>query len=205
MTQETEPRQPGRHRRPALLRAGRRRVEVAAPLKDGNAANGEADVIVASFHAGAAVGTGTRRFEKEIAKGGDFARMAASTGSVDVIFNGHTHQAYAWAAPSPAAADPPDIQTGEYGNNVGQIMLTVDAGTDTSPAYRQERRPQRPPRTSPTREWPRSRPSWTPRWPRPRSWATSRSASSPPTSRVPTRRGRQRQARRGPWLRVAPG
>ena len=86
---------------------------VAGQLSDGNAANGEADVIVASFHAGATTGTGgtsPSTYEKEIAKGGEFAKMASLDASVDVIFNGHTHQVYAWDAPDPRPArqDPPD-------------------------------------------------------------------------------------------------
>ena len=83
---------------------------VAGELSDGDPANGEADVIVASFHAGANQGTATSDYAKEIAKGGEFAQMASLDADVDVIFNGHTHQVYAWDAPVPGRArqDPPD-------------------------------------------------------------------------------------------------
>ena len=102
----------------------------ADALKDGNPANGEADVVVATFHSGASVGSGST-FEAEVAKGGAFSRMAAMTGNVDAIINGHTHQTYAWTGPKPGGGTRAYIQTGEYGANVGQIKLTVDAGTDT--------------------------------------------------------------------------
>ena len=52
---------------------------VADQLSDGNDANGEADVIVASFHAGATGRGVPSTYEKEIAKGGEFAKMATST------------------------------------------------------------------------------------------------------------------------------
>ncbi len=104
---------------------------VAGELSDGNAGNGEADVIVASFHAGAQVGAGST-YAQEIAKGGEFAAMANLDDAVDVIFNGHTHQVYAWDAPIPgggAGAVRPIVQTGQYADNVGQVTLTFDPGT----------------------------------------------------------------------------
>lgn len=102
-------------------------------LKDGNSANGEADIVVATFHSGAAVGAGST-FDAEVAKGGAFSRMAAMTGSVDAIVNGHTHQSYAWQGPKPGGGIRPYIQTGEYATNVGQIKMTVDAGAAGGPA-----------------------------------------------------------------------
>lgn len=113
---------------------------VAGQLSDGDASNGEADVIVASFHAGAQTGTGGTRpstYELEVAKGGEFARMASLDASVDVIFNGHTHQVYAWDAPVPGQPGEtrPIIQTGEYGNNVGNVVLTVDDVTGEVTSY----------------------------------------------------------------------
>lgn len=109
---------------------------VAGELSDGNPANGEADVIVASFHAGARQGVGSN-YADEVAKGGEFADMATLDPAVDAIFNGHTHQVYAWDAPVPG--DPtrtrPILQTGEYGSNVGQVKLTVDRATGEVRSY----------------------------------------------------------------------
>ncbi len=109
---------------------------VAGELSDGDPANGEAQVIVASFHAGAQQGVGSN-YAAEVAKGGEFAQMANLDPSVDVIFNGHTHQAYAWDAPIPggAGATRPIIQTGQYADNVGQVTLSVDPTTGNVVTY----------------------------------------------------------------------
>ncbi|QIX27014.1 ExeM/NucH family extracellular endonuclease [Nocardioides sp. JQ2195] len=109
---------------------------VAGELSDGDDANGEADVIIASFHAGATQGVGSS-YEEEVAKGGEFAEMANLDAAVDVIFNGHTHQTYAWDAPVPGeeGASRPIIQTGQYADNVGQVSLTVDSATGDVVSY----------------------------------------------------------------------
>ena len=99
-------------------------------------------MIIAAFHAGATQGIGSN-YAAEVAKGGEFAQMANLDDSVDVIFNGHTHQVYAWDAPVPGQAGKsrPIVQTGEYASNVGQVTLTVDPATgDVSSVRRQERR-----------------------------------------------------------------
>ncbi len=109
---------------------------VARKLSDGDPANGEADVIVASFHAGATQGTGSS-YATEVAKGGEFAQMTNLDPAVDAIFNGHTHQAYAWDAPVPGepGRTRPIIQTGQYGDNVGQVQLTVDPASGAVTTY----------------------------------------------------------------------
>jgi len=109
---------------------------VAGELSDGNPANGEADVIVASFHAGATQGAGSN-YAAEVAKGGEFAQMANLDSAVDAIFNGHTHQAYAWDAPVPGQPGKtrPIIQTGQYGDNVGQVQMTIDPSTGAVTTY----------------------------------------------------------------------
>ncbi|CUR55722.1 5'-Nucleotidase domain-containing protein [metagenome] len=108
---------------------------VAGKLSDGDPGNGEADVIVASFHAGATQGVGSN-YAAEVAKGGEFAQMADLVPAVDVIFNGHTHQAYAWDAPIPGGGGTrPIVQTGQYGENVGQVQVTVDPETGEVSAY----------------------------------------------------------------------
>ncbi|MDT0203350.1 ExeM/NucH family extracellular endonuclease [Nocardioides sp. AE5] len=103
---------------------------VAAQLTDGDEANGEADVIVANLHAGAAKGVDSD-YPSEVAKGGEFAAMADLDPAVDVILNAHTHQVYAWQAPvsGESGATRPLLQTGEYGANIGQVELTVDRDT----------------------------------------------------------------------------
>ena len=93
-------------------------------------------MIIAAFHAGATQGVGSN-YAAEVAKGGEFAQMADLDDSVDVIFNGHTHQVYAWDAPVPGQTGKsrPIVQTGEYASNVGQVTLTVDPATGDVSSY----------------------------------------------------------------------
>lgn len=107
---------------------------VAAELTDGNTANGEADVLVAEFHDGASEGTADgATLDKELAAGGEFAKIVQDTSpAVSAIFTGHTHKEYVFNAPVPgdtAGRTRPVLQTGAYGERIGQIVLTVDPAT----------------------------------------------------------------------------
>ncbi|MGV8970503.1 MAG: ExeM/NucH family extracellular endonuclease [Microbacteriaceae bacterium] len=99
---------------------------VSAQLQDGNASNGEADVIVLLVHEGAANGsleavTGDTPF-------GDIVNGVV--GSVDAIVSGHTHQVYDLEIPVAGSEQPMlVIQTGQYGENYGRIDLSVDPTT----------------------------------------------------------------------------
>jgi len=112
---------------------------VAAQLSDGNPANGEASILVAEYHEGATNGTTDgSTFAAETAGDTVFAHIALQTsGLVDAIFTGHTHKVYAWDGPVPG--DPtrtrPILQTGNYGDNIGKVVLTVDTATHTVAAY----------------------------------------------------------------------
>ena len=101
---------------------------VAAELTDGveDENNGEADVIVAEYHEGAGAGTPDgATLEDEVAAGGAFAKIVEDTvPAVDVIYTGHTHKQYAWEDGRPI------VQTGSYGDNIGQVDLTYDPDTD---------------------------------------------------------------------------
>ena len=111
---------------------------VAAQLTDGDASNGEADVVIAEYHEGAGAGIPDgATLEQELAAGGAFASIVNDTSAeVDAIFTGHTHKQYAWDAPVPGAADGvtrPVLQTGSYGENIGQVVLSYDvASGDTT-------------------------------------------------------------------------
>ncbi|WP_050761793.1 ExeM/NucH family extracellular endonuclease [Beutenbergia cavernae] len=114
---------------------------VAAQLTDGDEANGEADVIVAEYHEGAGAGTPDgSTLEEEVAAGGAFAQIVNETSPlVDAIFTGHTHKQYAWDAPIPGSTETrPIVQTGSYGEFIGQVVLTYDATTDDVTAYTAE-------------------------------------------------------------------
>ena len=108
---------------------------VAAELE----AAGVVDVIIAEYHEGASDGTPDgATLEEEIAKGQAFGDIVTKTAaSVDVIFTGHTHKLYAWDAPVPGAdgATRPVVQTGNYGENIGQVVLSLDPDTGDVQGY----------------------------------------------------------------------
>jgi 5'-nucleotidase len=112
---------------------------VAAQLTDGDVTNGEADVLVAEYHEGAGAGIPDgSTLEEEILAGGAFADIVSLTSAeVDAIFTGHTHKQYAWDAPIPGrdGETRPILQTGSYGENVGQITLSVDTLTGDVTSY----------------------------------------------------------------------
>ena len=114
---------------------------VAAQLTDGNAGNGEADVLVAEYHEGAGFGAPDgATLQQEINAGGAFAKIVTQTSaSVDAIFTGHTHKQYAWDGPIPGVSGKtrPILQTGSYGEFIGQIVLTVDSVTGDVSSYAQ--------------------------------------------------------------------
>lgn len=98
---------------------------VASQLKDGSDANGEADVVVAEFHNGANLDTDLAAAKAESA---DFADIVDNTSTkVDVLFNGHTHMAYAWTDPNHSGR--PIVQAGSYGTKLGKVVLDYDLTT----------------------------------------------------------------------------
>lgn len=102
-------------------------------------AEGLADVIIAEYHEGAGSGTPDgATLEEEIAGGGAFAEIATETSAlVDAIYTGHTHKQYAWDAPVPGVDGKtrPVVQTGSYGEFIGQIELQYNAETDEVLSY----------------------------------------------------------------------
>lgn len=91
------------------------------------------DVIVAEYHEGAASGTPASSLEQQVASVAIFAKIVNKTSSdVDAIFNGHTHQMYAWDGPVPGVAGKtrPVVSTGSYGANIGTVTLTVDGDSN---------------------------------------------------------------------------
>jgi 5'-nucleotidase len=101
---------------------------VAAQLKDGDEANGEADVVVVLAHEGAAADNiGSVEDLRADPVFGEFVDLSAN---VDVIMAGHTHQPYAFNAPIPGSDRlRPVIQAQEYGRKLGKATLTVDRAT----------------------------------------------------------------------------
>ena len=113
---------------------------VAAKIK----AEGAADLIIVENHDGAASGTPDgATLEEEVAAGGPFAKLVnQTTPDVAAIFTGHTHKEYAWDAPvrdadgQATGKTRPIIQTGNYGENVGTVTLTVDVASTSVTGYK---------------------------------------------------------------------
>ncbi|HET8957630.1 MAG TPA: ExeM/NucH family extracellular endonuclease, partial [Microcella sp.] len=99
---------------------------VADQLQDGDAANGEADVIIVLVHEGAAttdIATAT-----DASEFGDL--VTGTAGSVDAIVSAHTHRVYDHEIPVEGSELPLIVtQNGEYSSHVGRFSLTVDPTT----------------------------------------------------------------------------
>ncbi|HEX5540862.1 MAG TPA: ExeM/NucH family extracellular endonuclease [Micromonospora sp.] len=105
---------------------------VAAQLKDGDPANGEADVVVLLAHEGAA--TENIDSAEKLANDPVFGRYTRANATIDVILSGHTHQPYAFLVPVPGTEKlRPVVQAEDYGKRLGKVTLTYDpnAGTVT--------------------------------------------------------------------------
>ncbi|MDJ0377526.1 choice-of-anchor I family protein [Cryobacterium sp. PH31-L1] len=99
---------------------------VAAQLQDGNANNGEADVIVLLTHEGG-VGTDCAAIVDADTLYGDLIRGAST--NIDAILSGHTHATYNCSYPVDGWTDGlerPVMQSGQYGMNLDQLKISVE-------------------------------------------------------------------------------
>ncbi len=98
-------------------------VRVADQLRDGEAANGEADVVILISHEGSAAGT-----VADATSASQFGDLINGVlGKVDAVVSGHTHQEYDLEIPVPGTDDVmPLIQSGQYGESYGLLELSVD-------------------------------------------------------------------------------
>ena len=93
--------------------------DVAATLTDGDDSNGEADVLIAVVHDGAA---GSNMPGAADSKYGQL--LAVADENIVAVISGHTHQPYAvemdgmWVT-----------QTGQYGEGLGHLSFTYDTAT----------------------------------------------------------------------------
>ncbi|WP_239082268.1 ExeM/NucH family extracellular endonuclease [Actinoplanes teichomyceticus] len=102
--------------------------KVAAELSDGDASNGEADVLVLLAHEGAA--TENIASAEALRKDPVFGPFTEVSADIDVIFSGHTHQPYAFELPVPGTdRTRPVIQAEDYGVKLGRANLTYDPAT----------------------------------------------------------------------------
>lgn len=86
------------------------------------------DVYIALYHEGAESGQASSTLEEQMRRDPQFAAIVKETSPlVDVIFTAHTHQEYDWTASIPGTdRERPIMQTGQYGANVGNVVLSVD-------------------------------------------------------------------------------
>ncbi|MDR0436111.1 MAG: 5'-nucleotidase C-terminal domain-containing protein [Propionibacteriaceae bacterium] len=95
-------------------------------LTNGDTSDGEADIIIAVYHEGAAVSSS---LANAVAATNVFDRIVNQTSpKVAAIINGHTHLKYEWQGGTPTR---PIIQTGSYGDNIGHITLEWDGSAVT--------------------------------------------------------------------------
>jgi len=102
---------------------------VANQLKDGNEANGEADIVVAEFHDGAGL-SASPSVDLTAAKSASdvFANIVDNTSpKVDVLFNGHTHMTYAWTDAGHSGR--PIVQAASYGTKLGKVVINYNTDT----------------------------------------------------------------------------
>ncbi|GIM93446.1 ExeM/NucH family extracellular endonuclease [Paractinoplanes toevensis] len=101
---------------------------LANQLSDGDASNGEADVVVLLAHEGAA----TENINSAAALQADpvFGEFTRVNANIDAILSGHTHQPYAFEVPIPGTdRTRPVIQAEDYGVKLGKAVLTYDPAT----------------------------------------------------------------------------
>lgn len=99
---------------------------VAKQLSDGNAGNGEADVLVLLTHNGSESDT-CETIAAEDTSYGKLLRGASE--QVDAIVSGHTHQAYDCMVAGPDGVERPVIQAHQYGTTLGKVSLEIDSAT----------------------------------------------------------------------------
>ncbi|MEO7267775.1 MAG: bifunctional UDP-sugar hydrolase/5'-nucleotidase [Knoellia sp.] len=111
---------------------------VANQLTDGNAANGEADVLIAEYHEGGPFSSTTGTLADQL-KVPVFAHLVNDTSpKVAAVLQGHTHQAYVYDVQIPgeaAGSTRPVLQTGQYAAAVGKVQLGYDASVKKVVAY----------------------------------------------------------------------
>jgi 2',3'-cyclic-nucleotide 2'-phosphodiesterase (5'-nucleotidase family) len=108
---------------------------VADQLSDGNAANGEADVVVLLAHEGSAtVATDPASCATMAARADAFGHIVRDAdANIDAIIGGHTHLAVDCTFPHPRGNGlvRPVLEANSYGTTLDRIQMTVDPDTDT--------------------------------------------------------------------------
>ncbi len=87
-----------------------------------------ADVIIALSHSGLVKGKDGRFTD------GDDVRLAEAVPGIDVVIGGHSHTELHEAIV--VNGHTPVVQTGKYGENLGELVITLDGGKLTVESYR---------------------------------------------------------------------
>ncbi|MFF1632819.1 ExeM/NucH family extracellular endonuclease [Leifsonia sp. NPDC058248] len=108
---------------------------VAEKLRDGDPSNGESDVTVLLVHEGAATPA-----LADSTNDSAFGRIVTGANAdIDAIVSAHTHQAYTHAVAIPGTdRTRPVIQSGQYGEKLGHIALSVDPQTKKVDSFTSE-------------------------------------------------------------------
>lgn len=86
----------------------------------------DCDATIATYHEGAPKPASAATQAQQEAESAVFRHLAQDTAAaVDVIYNGHTHQKYAYNNGRPV------IQAGNYGESIGKLDMTVDTDTNS--------------------------------------------------------------------------
>jgi 5'-nucleotidase len=103
----------------------------ADALSDGDAANGEAEVIVLLAHEGAATAASTADTCATIAARDDaFGKIiTGSNANIDAILGGHTHLRVDCEYALPNGQVRPVLEAGEYGRTLDRLSITYDPAT----------------------------------------------------------------------------
>jgi 5'-nucleotidase len=89
------------------------------------AASVDCDATIATYHEGAPKPASAATQAQQEAETPVFKHITQDTAAaVDVIYNGHTHQKYAYNNGRPV------IQAGNYGESIGKLSMTIDTDTN---------------------------------------------------------------------------
>jgi 5'-nucleotidase len=87
----------------------------------------EVDVVICLSHGGLEVGKDGRFTD------GEDVRLAQAVPGIDVVIGGHTHTTLQQAIIVNGRT--PVVQTGKYGENLGELVITLEGGAQTVDAY----------------------------------------------------------------------
>ena len=104
------------------------RIESAREMVKSLRETEKVDVVIALSHGGMTKGDDGRFLE------GEDVQLAREAPGIDVVIGAHSHTAL--REPVIVNGHTPVVQTGKYGENLGELVITLDAGMLTVESYR---------------------------------------------------------------------